>query len=294
MIEVRLWRILLGLVLLLGVLVVGLDRWQARRGEASVFTLFWSLGSRTSQRDSGQAASRAKIPPPSRREQVADKSGARLVIIIDDLGYRQDLFEALKKFRRPLTLAVLPDLPLSKRIAGEAPGLGMEVLLHLPMEPYRYPEVDPGAGALLMSMPLQELETLTRKYLAQLPTVVGINTHMGSRMTESRSRMRAVLAALSEKRLLFVDSLTTNMSVAYDEAKALGIRAARRQVFLDREFDEASERRQFEDVTRRTERGKDTVAIGHGHPMTLRLLHEYLPQWEAVGVRIVPVSQLAS
>jgi len=145
-----------------------------------------------------------------------------------------------------------------------------------------------------MSMPPQQLETLTRKYLAQLPTVVGINTHMGSRMTESRGRMRAVLAALSEKRLLFVDSLTTNMSVAYDEAKALGIRAARRQVFLDPEFDETSERRQFEDVTRRAARGKDTIVIGHGHPMTLRLLHEYLPKWEAMGVRVVPVSQLAS
>ena len=291
--EAKLWRVLIGLTLLVGVLVVGLDRWQARRGEASVFTLFWSLGSRALQKDPGQAASRAKIPPP-RRELVADKSGARLVIIIDDLGYRQDLFEALKEFRRPLTLAVLPDLPLSKRIATEAPALGMEVLLHLPMEPYRYPEVDPGAGALRMSMPPQELEKLTRKYLAQMPTVVGMNTHMGSRMTESRDRMRAVLAVLREKRLLFVDSLTTNMSVAYDEAKALGLRAARRQIFLDPGFDEASERQQFEDVTRRVERGRDTVAIGHGHPMTLRLLHEYLPKWEALGVRLIPVSQLAS
>ncbi|HLC41515.1 MAG TPA: divergent polysaccharide deacetylase family protein [Methylomirabilota bacterium] len=288
--EAKLWRVLIGLTLLVGFLVVGLDRWQARRGEASVFTLFWSPASK---RDSGQAASRAKTLP-SRRETVTEKSGARLAIIIDDLGYRQDLFDALKEFRRPLTLAVLPDLPLSKKIAAEAPGLGMEVLLHLPMEPYRYPEVDPGSGALLMSMPPQQLETLTRKYLAQLPTVVGINTHMGSRMTESRGRMRAVLAALSEKRLLFVDSLTTNMSVAYDEAKALGIRAARRQVFLDPEFDETSERRQFEDVTRRAARGKDTIVIGHGHPMTLRLLHEYLPKWEAMGVRVVPVSQLAS
>jgi polysaccharide deacetylase 2 family uncharacterized protein YibQ len=82
------------------------------------------------------------------------------------------------------------------------------------------------------------------------------------------------------------------MSVAYDEAKTLGVRAARRHVSLDLEFDEASERRQFEEVTRRVERGKETIAIGHGHPLTLRLIEEYLPKWDAAGARLAPVSQL--
>ena len=278
--EAKLWRLLLSLILIVAVLIIGLDVWQVRHGEASLLRLLWRFG-RATRRESDVRSLSARKP-----------AGARLAIIIDDLGYRQDLFKEIKELRRPFTLAVLPDLPVSTQIAAEAPALGMEVLLHLPMEPYRFPEVDPGAGALLMSMAPEELAQRTRRYLAQLPAAVGVNSHMGSKLTEHRDRMRPVMTVLAEKRLLFVDSLTSNMSVAYQEAKALGVRAARRQIFLDPEFNESSERRQFEAVTRRSEQGKDTIAIGHGHPLTLRLLREYLPKWSSKGIRIVPVSQL--
>jgi len=41
------------------------------------------------------------------------------------------------------------------------------------------------------------------------------------------------------------------------------------------------------------QKGKSVIVVAHGHPLTVRLLKEYVPRWEARGLRLVPVSQLA-
>src|SRR5262245_9255779 len=145
----RVWTALAGLITVLLVAVVGLDQWQARRGEASLFGLPWRASP-------PPAASAPVMHGPCEHPPPVPPSGPTgappIAVIVDDLGARRDVFDGLREIRRPLTVAVLPGLPLSEWTAREATQSGMEVLLDLPMEPYRSPEVDPGPGALPMSM----------------------------------------------------------------------------------------------------------------------------------------------
>jgi len=230
----RVWTALAGLIAVLLVAVVGLDQWQSRRGEASLFGLPWRASPPPAT--SVPAAPKPREPLPSISTSPAGPglAGApRVAVIVDDLGARRDVFDVLRDIRRPLTVAVLPGLPLSEWTAREAAQAGMEVLLDLPMEPYRFPEVDPGPGALLMAMSPRELQAQMGAHLASVPGAVGVTNHMGSRMTEDRARMRTVLEVMAGRRLFLVDGLTSNLSVAYDEAKAQGLRAGRRQVIVD-------------------------------------------------------------
>lgn len=288
----RVWTALAGLITVLLVAVVGLDQWQARRGEASLFGLPWRASP-------PPAASAPVLPrpkdfsPPPAAPSPGRAGALRIAVIVDDLGARRDVFDGLREIRRPLTVAVLPGLPLSEWTAREATQSGMEVLLDLPMEPYRYPEVDPGPGALLMAMTSQELQTQMGAHLASVPGAVGVTNHMGSRMTEDRARMRTVLDVMAGRRLFLVDGLTSNLSVAYDEAKAQGLRAGRRQVTVDHAAGEAGDRVRWDEVAWWAEKRGEVIVIAHGHPLTGRLLREYVPRWEARGMRLVPVSQLA-
>ena len=274
------------------VAVVGLDQWQARRGEASLFGLPWRAS--PSPAASAPVLPRPKeLSPPPATPSPGRAGALRIAVIVDDLGARRDVFDGLREIRRPLTVAVLPGLPLSEWTAREATQSGMEVLLDLPMEPYRYPEVDPGPGALLMAMTSQELQTQMGAHLASVPGAVGVTNHMGSRMTEDRARMRTVLDVMAGRRLFLVDGLTSNLSVAYDEAKAQGLRAGRRQVTVDHIAGEAGDRVRWDEVAWWAEKRGEVIVIAHGHPLTGRLLREYVPRWEARGMRLVPVSQLA-
>ena len=168
----------------------------------------------------------------------------------------------------------------------------MEVLLNLPMEPYRYPELDPGPGALMMSMPHEELRRLVVQHLDALPGVVGVINHMGSKLTEDRERMREVVRVLAARRLFLVDAYASNLSIAYDEAKVVGLRAARRQILIDSAGGENAERASLNGVGEWAERHGEAIVLARGEPVTARLLREYIPRWEARGLRLVPVSEL--
>lgn len=287
----RVWQALAGIIMLLLIAVVGLDQWQARRGEASLFgsDLLARGESRpippdVSPRGRPLAAAESAPPPPG---------APRVAIIVDELGGRRDVFDSLREIRRPLTVAVQPALPLSAAIARDAVRSGMEVLLDLPMEPYRYPELDPGPGVLLMSMPPAEIRQMVGSHIASVGPAVGVINRMGSRLTEDRPRMRAMLEVLAARRLLLVDAYTSSQSVAYDEAHEAGVRAARRQILVDHAGGEAGDRARWDEVAGWAElRGEVTVVV-HDHPLAVRLLKEYVPRWEARGLRLVPVSYVA-
>ncbi len=286
---VRVWQALAGIIVLLLIAVVGLDQWQARSGEASLFgSDLFARGIRRPAAPASATLSRslpeaAPLPP----------GAPRVAVIVDDLGGRRDVFDVLREIRRPLAVAVLPALPLSAAIARDASRAGMEVLLGLPMEPYRFPEVDPGPGALLMSMPLDEIQQVLGRHLESVVFAVGVVNRMGSRLTEDRPRMRAVLEVLAARRMFLVDAYTSSQSVAFDEAREAGVRAARRQILVDHAGGEAGDRAHWDEVAGWAERRGEVIVVAHGHPLTVRLLKEYVPRWEARGLRLVPVSQLA-
>jgi len=286
----RVWQALAGVIALLLIAVVGLDRWQARGGEASLFgDLFGSARSRP-------AISMPTVVPrsnPATETTPPPPGPPRVALIVDELGGRRDVFDALREIRRPLTVAVLPALPLSGVIARDASRAGMEVLLDLPMEPYRYPELDPGPGVLLMSMPPREIQRMVGAHLEAVAPAVGVINRMGSRLTENRPRMQALLEVLAARRLFLVDAYTSSQSVAFDEAREAGVRAARRQILVDHGRGETGDRARWDEVAAWAERKGEVIAVAHGHPMTVRLLREYVPRWEARGLKLVPVSQLA-
>lgn len=276
-----LWLVLAGLILVLLTAVVLLDRRQAQRGAPSLLGLPWGApGGRV-----------AGVTPPTRARDGV-RAAPRVAVIVDELGTRGDVFEEVVALGRPVTVAVRPGLPLSRRIARDAARAGLEVLLQLPLEPYPVPGADPGPGTLTTAMAPEEVARRTREHLASVPGIAGVATGLGSRFTEDRTRLRAVLEAVRAERLFVVDSLTTHRSQAYDLARALGLPAARRQLFLDADESEATIRRQLAEVERWAERRGSVVAIGHGRPLTVRLLGEALPRWEARGYRLVPVSAL--
>jgi polysaccharide deacetylase 2 family uncharacterized protein YibQ len=93
--------------------------------------------------------------------------------------------------------------------------------------------------------------------------------------------------------LYFVDSRTTNNSVAYRAARMRGIPSAERNVFLDNTRGEAAVRRAFTELIAKAWRNDRALAIGHPYPETFKVLEEELPQLAArYNVRLIAPSEL--
>lgn len=287
------WVVVGVLVLVLAGGLVVLDRHQAGHGRASLFALPWTGQRAAANRPAAEPASVGAFPRGRAQPSPARVPGSRQVaLLVDQVGARADVFDEIVALGRPLTVGILPDLPLSRRLARDAVRAGLEVVIQLPLEPYRFPEVDPGPGTLLVSMTPEDLGRRTRRALAGLPEAAGVATGMGSRFTEDRTRMRAVLEAVAADGRYFVDGLTSAWSVGFDEAREMGIRAGRRQILLDPDEEEATMRARLEEVERWADRHGTVLAVAHGRRLTVRLLAEALPRWETHGLRLVPVSAL--
>lgn len=168
-----------------------------------------------------------------------------------------------------------------------------EVILHLPMEPQGYPQVDPGPRTLLVGMPRERIGALLDDALQALPNVRGVNNHMGSAATADRPTMQALMAELKARDLIFLDSLTSANSVAYQTAREAGLPAARNRIFLDHDHQDRDAVRQR--LRRLVQSARSTgfaVGIGHLHPATLEVLSQELPRLQAEGVRFVTLSEL--
>ena len=156
-----------------------------------------------------------------------------VAVIIDDVGHSKPAARPFIEMDYPVALSILPGRTFSRDLAAEAAQRGKTILLHLPMEPEGYPEIDPGPGAILLSQSREEIREVLERDLASIPGVVGINNHMGSRATTDPMVMEAVLDLINKKELFFIDSRTSPETIALKLAREMGIPSARRDVFLD-------------------------------------------------------------
>lgn len=234
-------------------------------------------------------------PPPAPEEippKVPEKTGPMLAIVIDDMGRDINILRELAEVGAPVTVAVLPNLKHSKETAEEAHSKGIEVILHLPMEPRDLKGNDPGKGALLTAMGPEEIRKRIEADLSQVPYAKGANNHMGSRFTEDKDDMRTVLKALKERDMYFLDSRTSPASVAGKLAREVGIKNFDRNVFLDNNQDVAYIKRQLAEAISISKKKGKAIAIGHPHPETIQALKESVSELNANGVRVVPLSEL--
>jgi polysaccharide deacetylase 2 family uncharacterized protein YibQ len=226
-------------------------------------------------------ASRPAPPPPA----------GRVAVIFDDAGGSLEDLEAIIALGRPVTVAVLPGLRYSREVAERAAGAGLEVFLHLPLEPEDGSKAL-GPGGITVAMSDREIEASVRASLASVPGAIGVNNHMGSRGTADPRVMRAVLRVVREQDLVFVDSVTSPRTVAARLAAEMGVRTAARHVFLDNEDEPAAIRRQLRRALARARRTGEAVAIGHASRRTAQVLREMLGEFDRAGVVLVPASAL--
>ena len=219
----------------------------------------------------------------------------RLALVIDDLGYIQpELVTRLCSLPVAFSVAVLPYQEYTRESAEVAHRLGKEVMLHLPMEPIGYPGPgrDPGPNAILYNLLESEVRHRVQMALDEIPHRVGVNNHMGSRITPDRTRMGWVLQEIKARKFFFVDSRTEKDSVAFDVAKQLGIPAVERRVFLDDDKAFPEMEKQWERAIKLAKKDGSVLIIGHIYPETVEALEKLVLRSKG-RVRFVTAGDLA-
>jgi len=230
-------------------------------------------------------------------EPVGKPAGETLVpmlaIILDDWGYGVAGTKEGLDLPIPLTMAVLPNGPHSRREADEGRGRGHEVILHLPMEAL---STDHGVaapeGTITVDMDTDKIKRLVEEYIEAVGPVSGLNNHTGSKATADRRVAGAVAEVAAEKGLFVIDSRTIGNSVLAAVAASAGAPSAKNEVFLDNQRDEEYVKSRLRLAATLARKRGAIISIGHVDPVTVKAILEMIPEIEEMGVTLVKASRV--
>jgi uncharacterized protein len=225
--------------------------------------------------------------PPEIRPGVLPK----VAIIIDDMGADQIMTRKFLKLDAVVTYSILPFSPLQSEVQVVASQKRLDTMLHLPMEPIEYPSINPGQGALLTRMAPDALIDQLKKDLRAVPGIVGVNNHMGSKLTESSDQMNQIFTVLKTEGLFFIDSRTTPATLCRPAARLFRIPFGERDVFLDHVQKPEVIREQVLKLIQVAGQKGQAIGIAHPHAVTYDVLQQMLPEITR-KVRLVPASEV--
>ena len=213
----------------------------------------------------------------------------KIAIVIDDIGNNKDDLRAAL-LPGNISFAVLPYTPYARAFALRAYHQNKQVLLHMPMEAIE--NIHPGPGVVTVDMTTAQIKLQLVNALDSIPYVAGVNNHMGSKLTQLPIPMQAIMETLASRKLFFIDSRTSEFSVAEQIAGEYGVKSSRRHVFLDNKVNQHYLQQQFNQLLRIAKRDGQAIGIGHPYPETLSFLQQQLPELERKGIELVFVSEL--
>ena len=168
-----------------------------------------------------------------------------------------------------------------------------EVLLQAPMEPFDYPDNDPGPQTLLTSLtPEQNIDRLHWQ-MSRFQGYVGIVSFMGARFTASETALAPIMRETAKRGLIYVDDGASSRSVAGQLAGSQNLPFAKTDVVIDTvptavEIDRALARLEI------TARDHGTaVGLATALPGTVTRIAEWAKKAEARGFILVPITMVA-
>jgi uncharacterized protein len=215
----------------------------------------------------------------------------RIAIVVAGLGIGgAATAEALGKLPGPVTLAFAPYGSNLPELAARARADGHEILLQVPMEPFDYPDNDPGPQTLLTSLDAGQNIDRLHWLMSRFQGYVGIANHMGARFTSSEPALAPVLREASKRGLIYLDDGSSQRSLVSQIAGANNLTFGRNDAVLDAvptaaDVDRALGR--LETLAR--ERGT-AVGMASALPMSIERIANWAKTAEARGLLLVPIS----
>lgn len=215
----------------------------------------------------------------------------RIALVVGGVGLSDSATTAaIGDLPGPVTLAFAPyghDLERQVRQAREA---GHEVILQLPMEPFGYPQNNPGAHTLLAAASKAENTDNLHWLLSRFTGYTGVANFLGGKFTSTAATFRPVLREISERGLFYIDDGSSARSLGLSLATEVGLPAVRADLILDgTSQQDAIDANLTKLVTIAREKGI-AIGIASDLPFSLERIKRFAQTAEMHGLVLIPLS----
>jgi len=229
------------------------------------------------------------------RDLPANKKDSPLIsIVLGGLGISASgTADAFAKLPGTVTFALAPYGTDLEKLAERARAEQHEVLLQVPMEPFDYPDNDPGPQTLLTSLTSEQNIDRLHWLMSRFQGYVGLMSYMGARFTASEQGLAPVLRDAAQRGLIYVDDGSSSRSIAGQLSGSHNLPFAKTDIVLDTvptpvEIDRALARLEM--------KARDSgaaVGFATAQPATISRIADWAKKVEARGIFLVPITMVA-
>jgi hypothetical protein len=227
---------------------------------------------------------------------MAERPNApRIAIVVTGLGISAlGTSDALAKLPGPVTLGFAPYGADLERLAARARDAGHELLVQVPMEPFDYPDNDPGPQTLLTSLsPNQNIDRL-HWLMSRLQGYVGIANYMGGRFTASDAALAPVLHEAAKRGLIYVEDGSSARSLAGQIASANNLAYVKADLTIDAVPNSAEIDRALARLEKTARERGFAVGTANALPASIDRIAAWAKAAEIRGIALVPISAVAT
>jgi hypothetical protein len=226
--------------------------------------------------------------PPSKTD------APRIAIVIGGMGISASgTADAMAKLPGPVTFAIAPYGADLAQLAARARADKHELLLQAPMEPYDYPDNDPGPQTLLTTLSADQNIDRLHWLMSRFQGYVGIVSYMGARFTASEHALAPALREAAKRGLIYMDDGGSPRSVAGQLAGSHNLPFAKSDIVVDAVPTPVEIGRALARLEMAARDHGSAVGYATALPATVERIAEWAKKLEAKGFVLVPITMVA-
>ncbi len=224
---------------------------------------------------------------------VAAGNRPRIAIVIGGLGISaKATTAAVNLLPAAVTLAFAPYANDVQHWVSLARQKGHEVLLQVPMEPYDFPDSDPGQYTLRSSVGEESNIKRLSWSLSRITGYVGVTNLLGARFLSDSAALEPILTTLMRRGPMFYDNGAANRSVAKDVAGRLGSPFAQASLTIDSIQASMEIDHRLADLESEARSKGSAAGSGFVYPVTIERVALWARGLSGRGFVLVPISAI--
>lgn len=220
-------------------------------------------------------------------------AGPRIAIIVSGMGISESATQhAIDNLPSEVTLSFAPYGGNLQNWIKKARAAGHEVLLELPMEPFGYPQNDPGPYTLLTSLQPSDNQQRLEWLLSRFSGYAGVMNYQGARFSTSQSALLPVMSQIKSRGLMYVDNGASQRSLAGQLARDTKTPFVQANRIIDPVQNMDVIALSLTSLEQSAKANGVALGVASGLPVTVDALNDWIKGLKARGINLVPASAL--
>jgi polysaccharide deacetylase 2 family uncharacterized protein YibQ len=214
-----------------------------------------------------------------------------VAIVVGGLGVgAAKTLDAIMKLPPAVTLAFTPYGSDPSKQAEQARARGHEILLQIPMEPFDYPDNDPGPQTLLTTLAGEQNLDRLDWHLSRFQGYAGIANFMGGKFEVTDAAMQPIVQETAKRGLGYFDDGTSPRSVAATLAATQSMPFAKADITIDQVPTPAEIDRTLASLEDRAKEHGIAIGVASALPVSIERIGAWIKTLDSHGIMLVPLT----